>query len=135
VVDRKKDMIISGGENIYCAEVENVLAGHPKIADVALIGVAHPKWGEAPLAVIVAKVPAEPPSAEEIESFSREHLAAYKCPREIWVVTELPRNPSGKVLKFELRAAHRSAPDSSAGLSERDFRAGDRGVARPFPRA
>lgn len=106
VVDRKKDMIISGGENIYCAEVENVLGGHPKVADVALIGVPHPKWGEAPLAVLVPKDPADPPAAEEIERYCREHLAGYKCPGEISVVRTLPRNPSGKVLKNELRTAY-----------------------------
>ncbi|MHA6616357.1 long-chain-fatty-acid--CoA ligase [Pseudonocardia sp. DLS-67] len=103
VVDRKKDMIISGGENIYCAEVENVLAGHPKIAEVALIGVPDPKWGETPLAVIAPRDPADPPTAAEIEEFSREHLAGYKRPRKIRIVDGLPRNPSGKVLKTALR--------------------------------
>lgn len=106
VVDRKKDMIISGGENIYCAEVENVLAAHPGIADVALIGVPHPTWGEAPLAVIVAADPADPPTAEGVEAFARTQLAGYKCPKEIAVVAELPRNPSGKVLKTELRKTY-----------------------------
>ncbi|HZZ50005.1 MAG TPA: AMP-binding protein, partial [Pseudonocardia sp.] len=106
VVDRKKDMIISGGENIYCAEVENVLAAHPKVAEVALIGVPHPRWGEAPLAVITPRDPADAPTEAEIERFSRDRLAAYKCPRRIALVEALPRNPSGKVLKTELRAAH-----------------------------
>jgi fatty-acyl-CoA synthase/long-chain acyl-CoA synthetase len=106
VVDRKKDMIISGGENIYCAEVENVLAGHPKIADVALIGIPDPRWGETPLAVLVPADPADPPTAEEVQRFSRTHLASYKCPREIALVPELPRNASGKVLKTELRTAY-----------------------------
>ncbi|WP_280398325.1 long-chain-fatty-acid--CoA ligase [Nocardia carnea] len=106
VVDRKKDMIISGGENIYCAEVENVLAAHPGIADVALIGVPHPTWGEAPLAVIVPADPAAPPTAEGVEAFARTQLAGYKCPKEIAVVAELPRNPSGKVLKTELRKTY-----------------------------
>jgi fatty-acyl-CoA synthase/long-chain acyl-CoA synthetase len=106
VVDRKKDMIISGGENIYCAEVENVLAGHPKVAEVALIGVPDPRWGETPLAVITPRDPGDPPTDAEIEAYSRERLAAYKCPRRIAVVDALPRNPSGKVLKTELRAAH-----------------------------
>jgi fatty-acyl-CoA synthase len=106
VVDRKKDMIISGGENIYCAEVENVLAGHPKVAEVALIGVADPKWGEAPLAVIAPRDPADPPTAADIDTFCREHLAAYKRPREIVIVAALPRNPSGKVLKTSLRTAY-----------------------------
>jgi acyl-CoA synthetase (AMP-forming)/AMP-acid ligase II len=103
VVDRKKDMIISGGENIYCAEVENVLAGHPKVADVAVIGVPDPRWGETPLAVVVAADPADPPTPAEIEEFSRERLAAYKRPTRVSVVEELPRNPSGKVLKTRLR--------------------------------
>ncbi|MDT7664158.1 MAG: fatty-acyl-CoA synthase [Pseudonocardiales bacterium] len=106
VVDRKKDMIISGGENIYCAEVENVLAGHPKIADVALIGIPDPRWGETPLAVLVPADPADPPTAEEVQLFSRTQLASYKCPREIALVAELPRNASGKVLKTELRTAY-----------------------------
>ena len=106
VVDRKKDMIISGGENIYCAEVENVLAGHPKIADVALIGIPDPRWGETPLAVLVPADPTDPPSTEEIQQFCRANLASYKCPRAVSVVTELPRNASGKVLKTELRTAY-----------------------------
>jgi fatty-acyl-CoA synthase/long-chain acyl-CoA synthetase len=110
VVDRKKDMIISGGENIYCAEVENVLAGHPKVAEVALIGVPDPRWGETPLAVITPRDPSDPPTEAEIEAYCRERLAAYKCPRRMALVEALPRNPSGKVLKTELRAAN-SASD------------------------
>jgi fatty-acyl-CoA synthase len=106
VVDRKNDMIISGGENIYCAEVENVLAAHPKIAEVALIGVPDPTWGETPLAVIVPKDRANPPSPEDIESYSREHLAGYKRPRRMSLTDALPRNPSGKVRKTDLRSAH-----------------------------
>ncbi len=106
VVDRKKDMIISGGENIYCAEVEDVLAGHPKVAEVALIGVPHGKWGETPLAVIAPPDPADPPTTEEIEAWCRERLAGYKRPRETAIVSELPRNPSGKVLKTQLRTEH-----------------------------
>ncbi|MFI5718509.1 long-chain-fatty-acid--CoA ligase [Nocardia sp. NPDC051750] len=116
VVDRKKDMIISGGENIYCAEVENVLAGHPGIADIALIGVPHPQWGEAPFAVIVPADPAVPPTAEGVEAFARAQLAGYKCPKEIAVVAELPRNPSGKVLKTQLREIYsRSGADVAPG--------------------
>ena len=103
VVDRKKDMIISGGENIYCAEVENTLHGHPKIAEVSLIGVPDPKWGETPLAVLVPREAADPPTAEELLAWSRERMAAYKCPRRVQIVDELPRNPSGKVLKNRLR--------------------------------
>jgi fatty-acyl-CoA synthase/long-chain acyl-CoA synthetase len=109
VVDRKKDMIISGGENIYCAEVENVLAGHPKVAEVALIGVPDPKWGEAPLAVIAPRDPADPPTAADVDAWCREHLAAYKRPRDVTLVTALPRNPSGKVLKTVLRKEYGAA--------------------------
>ncbi|WP_460959925.1 long-chain-fatty-acid--CoA ligase [Parasphingorhabdus pacifica] len=103
VVDRKKDMIISGGENIYCAEVEDILGGHPQVAEVALIGVADPKWGETPLAVVVPEDPGAAPTEEELVTWCREHMAAYKCPRLLRTVTELPRNPSGKILKTELR--------------------------------
>jgi len=106
VVDRKKDMIISGGENIYCAEVENVLAAHPKVGEVALIGVPDSRYGEAPLAVVAPRDPADPPTSEELSAWCREKLARYKNPREYSVVGALPRNPSGKVLKTQLRTEH-----------------------------
>ncbi|SOC46661.1 fatty-acyl-CoA synthase/long-chain acyl-CoA synthetase [Blastococcus aggregatus] len=106
VVDRKKDMIISGGENIYCAEVEDVLAAHPKVGEVALIGVPDTKYGEAPLAVIAPRDPADPPTSEELAAWCREKLARYKNPREYSIVGALPRNPSGKVLKTALRQEH-----------------------------
>jgi fatty-acyl-CoA synthase len=103
VVDRKKDMIISGGENIYCAEVENVIAGHPKVADVALIGVPDARWGETPLAVVIPRNAGSPPTVEELTEWCTERLARYKRPKHIAFVTMLPRNPSGKVLKNQLR--------------------------------
>jgi fatty-acyl-CoA synthase/long-chain acyl-CoA synthetase len=106
VVDRKKDMIISGGENIYCAEVEDALAAHPKVAEVALIGVPDTRYGEAPLAVVAPRDPADPPTPEELAAWCRERLARYKNPREYSVVPALPRNPSGKVLKTALRQQH-----------------------------
>jgi fatty-acyl-CoA synthase len=106
VVDRLKDMIISGGENIYCAEVEDVLAAHPKVGEVALIGVADTKYGEAPLAVVAPRDPADPPTSEELAAWCRERLARYKNPREYSIVGSLPRNPSGKVLKTALREEH-----------------------------
>ena len=115
VVDRKKDMIISGGENIYSAEVENALAAHPKIAEVAVIGVPDPKWGETPLAVIVPRDPADPPTDDEIESHCRAHLAAYKRPRRVAIVDALPRNASGKVLKTVLRERHGAPLSYTAG--------------------
>jgi fatty-acyl-CoA synthase len=106
VVDRKKDMIISGGENIYCAEVEDVLAAHPKVGEVALIGVADTRYGEAPLAVVAPRDPADPPTPAELTAWCRERLARYKNPREYSIVGALPRNPSGKVLKTQLRKEH-----------------------------
>jgi fatty-acyl-CoA synthase/long-chain acyl-CoA synthetase len=106
VVDRKKDMIITGGENVYCAEVENVLAAHPKVLEVALIGVPDERYGEAPLAVVAPRDADDPPTAEELGAWCRERLARYKHPREYSVVGALPRNPSGKVLKTSLRQEH-----------------------------
>ncbi|MFI6367641.1 long-chain-fatty-acid--CoA ligase [Nocardia sp. NPDC050630] len=103
VVDRKKDMIISGGESIYCAEVENVLAAHPAIADVAVVAAPHEKWGETPVAVVVPLDPAAPPSLGEITEWCRPRLAAYKKPTQLLLLDALPRNASGKVLKPALR--------------------------------
>src|SRR5947209_1311949 len=106
VVDRKKDMIISGGENIYCAEVENVLSGHPAVADVAVIGTRHEKWGETPVAIVVPADPAAPPTLEDLTGWTAGRLASYKKPTGLVVLDELPRNASGKVLKHELRARY-----------------------------
>lgn len=120
VVDRKKDMIISGGENIYCAEVENVLAGHPRIVEVAVIGRAHQKWGEVPIAV--AAVAGDELRLDDLEEFLAERLARYKHPKALEIVDALPRNPAGKVLKTELRVrygaiytaeSHSAASDSA----------------------
>ncbi|WP_123026899.1 long-chain-fatty-acid--CoA ligase [Mycolicibacterium stellerae] len=115
VVDRKKDMIISGGENIYSAEVENVLAAHAKVAEAAVIGVPDPKWGETPMAVIVPHHPADPPTGEEIDTHCRGRLAPYKRPRHVVVVDALPRNAGGKVLKNRLRSEHGTARSYTAG--------------------
>ena len=104
VVDRKKDMIISGGENIYCAEVENVLAGHPAILEVAVIGRSHEKWGEVPVAIVaLGAVSDQSLSLADLDEFLTERLARYKHPKHLEVVAALPRNPAGKVLKTELR--------------------------------
>ncbi|HVW42867.1 MAG TPA: long-chain-fatty-acid--CoA ligase [Amycolatopsis sp.] len=105
VVDRKKDMIISGGENIYCAEVENVLAAHPDIGEVALIGMPDEKWGETPLAVIAPREHRRPPTAAELRQWCTDRLAGYKRPRHVAVLPALPRNASGKILKTDLRKA------------------------------
>jgi acyl-CoA synthetase (AMP-forming)/AMP-acid ligase II len=100
VEDRLKDMIISGGENIYSIEVERVLAEHPAVAEVAVIGVPDEKWGEVVKAVVSLEGDA---TEQELIAFCREHLAAYKCPKTIDIKDELPRNPTGKILKKDLR--------------------------------
>ncbi|MBB5185926.1 acyl-CoA synthetase (AMP-forming)/AMP-acid ligase II [Zhongshania antarctica] len=101
--DRIKDMIVSGGENIYPIEIENVLSQHPAVGDVAVVGVPCAKFGEAPLACIVLK-PEQSLSEQEMVDFCREQLAGYKIPRQLKIFEVLPRNPSGKLLKKDLRA-------------------------------
>ena len=100
--DRVKDMIVSGGENVYPAEVENALFGHPDIADVAVIGVPDATWGEAVKAIIVPK-PGSTPSAEDVIAYAKTRIASYKCPKSVDVAEALPRNASGKVLRRQLR--------------------------------
>jgi len=100
--DRIKDMIVSGGENIYPAEVENVLMRHPAVADGAVIGVPDATWGEAVKACVVLRT-GMAADAAAIIGFMREHLAHYKCPKSVDIVDALPRNPSGKILKRVLR--------------------------------
>lgn len=101
VDDRLKDMIITGGENVYGPEVERVLLEHPEITDAAVIGVPHEHWGEVVKALVIAKSRL---SADEIISYCRIYLASYKCPKMIDFVETLPRNASGKILKRQLRA-------------------------------
>jgi fatty-acyl-CoA synthase len=108
VVDRLKDMIISGGENIYCAEVEDVLAAHPKVGEVAVIGIPDADWGETPLAVILPSDPDDPPASTDVAAFCAEQLASFKRPRHVALVGTLPRSPSGKILKTQLRADYRA---------------------------
>jgi long-chain acyl-CoA synthetase len=100
--DRLKDMIITGGENVYPAEVENVLMSHPGLADVAVIGVPDVKWGETVKALVV-RAPGATLSEVELIDWARERLAHFKCPTSVDFATSLPRNPSGKLLKKELR--------------------------------
>jgi len=102
IEDRIKDMIITGGENVYSPEVERVLSEHPAVAEVAIIGVPDEKWGESVKAVVAFK-PEQSVDADELIAFAKERLASYKVPRSIDVVSELPRNPSGKILKRDLR--------------------------------
>jgi long-chain acyl-CoA synthetase len=103
--DRMKDMIISGGENIYPAEVENVLLSHPSVADAAVIGVPDERWGETVKAIVVP-VPGAELDAASVMAHCRAHLAHYKAPTSVDTTDVLPRNPSGKILKRELRAPY-----------------------------
>ncbi|MFC9358869.1 long-chain fatty acid--CoA ligase [Rhodococcus sp. NPDC057014] len=103
IVDRIKDMIISGGENIYPAEVESVLHGHPAVADVAVIGVPDERWGEAVTAVVTFRPGHDAATLEELREFGSASLARYKLPTKLHVVDGLPRNPSGKIVKYQLR--------------------------------
>ncbi|WP_106396237.1 long-chain-fatty-acid--CoA ligase [Actinocorallia populi] len=103
--DRLKDMIVSGGENVYPAEVESVLTAHPAIAEVAVIGVPSDRWGEVPHAVAVLK-PGASVTPAELVAWSRQRLAHFKCPSGVTFADALPRNASGKLLKNRLRADH-----------------------------
>ncbi len=105
VVDRKKDMIKTGGENVASREVEEVIYRHPAVAEAAVFGVAHPYWIEAVVAVVVPKQ-GEPVDAEAIQAHCREHLASFKVPKYVVLADALPKNPSGKILKRELRARY-----------------------------
>jgi len=102
VVDRKKDMIISGGENVYPAEIEEVLYKNPKIVECAVIGVYDEEWGESVKAVVVCKQ-GEEMTGEEVIEYCKQHLASYKKPKSVDFIDALPRNPAGKVLKRVLR--------------------------------
>jgi len=102
IVDRKKDMIITGGENVYSIEVENVLYSHPKVMEAAVFGVPDDKWGEAVKAAVVLR-PGETATQEEIIDFCKGHLASYKAPKSIEFLTELPKTGSGKIAKRLLR--------------------------------
>ena len=102
IVDRWKDMYISGGENVYPAEVENVIFKIPKVAEVAVIGVPDEKWGEVGLAIIVCKED-ETLTEAEIIDYCHTNLARYKAPKSVVFMDQLPRNAAGKVLKHELR--------------------------------
>jgi fatty-acyl-CoA synthase len=101
IVDRTKDMYVSGGENVYPAEVEAAIADHPAVVEVAVIGVPDPRWGEAGLAAVVARHDVDP---DELRRHCRSRIAGYKVPTHVRVVDALPRSPVGKVLKTELRA-------------------------------
>jgi long-chain acyl-CoA synthetase len=122
LTDRIKDMIVSGGENVFPVEVEEALAQHPAVADVTVIGVPDERWGETVKALVIAR-PNTTPTAEDLVAFARERLAGYKLPRSIEFVDEFPRTPSGKVLKRVLRERH-AGPRSRSTRIRGDLSAG-----------
>ena len=104
LVDRAKDMIVSGGENIYSTEVEDALANHPAVEEVAVFGVPDPRWGESVYAVVSVR---QPVTAEELVAHCRQRIAGFKVPRSVELRTEpLPKSAAGKILKRELREPH-----------------------------
>ena len=112
LVDRLKDMIITGGENVYSVEVESALAAHPNIADVAVVGRPHPDFGESIVAVVTPREGARV-TLEDVKAFCADRIARYKIPRDL-VVGTIPRNPSGKILKHQLRERVREAQAATA---------------------
>jgi len=102
VMDRLKDMIITGGENVYCAEVETALRSHPAVAHVAVLGLPDSHWGETVHAVVITREDATA-DAEALRAWCRQRLAGYKCPRSITFARELPLSAAGKVVKSVLR--------------------------------
>lgn len=112
--DRVKDMIVSGGENVYPAEVENALFKHPQIADVAVVGVPDDRWGEAVKAIVVAEKDTSP-DPKEIIAWAKTQIAGYKVPKTVDFIDALPRNPSGKILRRELRDPYWEGRDRKVG--------------------
>lgn len=109
IVDRKKDMIITGGENVYSVEVENILYAHPSILEAAVIGVPDPKWGEAVKAVVVLR-PGHTATEEEIINHCKQHIARYKAPKSVDFISELPKTGSGKIYKKGIKERYGSNP-------------------------
>ncbi|MFE2653304.1 AMP-binding protein [Streptomyces sp. NPDC059346] len=119
VVGRIKDMIIRGGENVYPREIEEFLYGHPKIADVQVVGVPDERYGEEILACVIPRDPADPPTLEEVAAFCRERLAHYKIPRRLRVLAAFPMTVSGKVRKIELRETYAERADPARRVERR----------------
>lgn len=103
LVDRKKDMIISGGENVYPIEVEQVLHAHSAVSDVSVIGTPHDYWGETVTAIVVTDASDTAALAASLDTYAREHLAGFKVPRRYFTIDALPLTATGKVRKVELR--------------------------------
>jgi long-chain acyl-CoA synthetase len=119
LTDRTANLIISGGVNIYPAEVDAVLLNHPAVGDVATIGIPDEEWGEAVKAVVqlAPGVEGTDALAAELIAFTREHLAHYKCPRTVDFVAELPREDTGKIFKRKLRDQYRAAAEAAAEVA------------------
>jgi acyl-CoA synthetase (AMP-forming)/AMP-acid ligase II len=134
IQDRVKDMIVSGGENVYPREIEDVLFRHPAVADAAVIGVPDAQWGEVVKAIVVLR-PGASATEPELVEFCRGQLASYKRPRSVDFIAELPRNPSGKVLKKDLREpfwkGHSRREGLTAPLSRRSRSRARATVRRP----
>jgi acyl-CoA synthetase (AMP-forming)/AMP-acid ligase II len=113
IVDRKKDMILTGGENVYSREVEEVLYTHPAVSEAAVIGLPDPTWGERVTAVVVLR-PGAAATDKEIMATARDRLAGFKTPKQVVFIDELPKNVSGKILKRELRDRLRDDAGMSA---------------------
>ena len=107
VVDRKKDMIKTGGENVASREVEEMIYRLPQVSEVAVVGVPHPRWVEAVVAVVVPK-PGQDLSEAQVLAHCQQHLAGFKAPKAVVFAASLPKNPSGKLLKRELRQQHQA---------------------------
>jgi long-chain acyl-CoA synthetase len=101
IVDRKKDLIIRGGYNVYPREIEEVLHEHPAVAEVAVIGIPHPDLGEE-VGAAVALIPGASATPDELREFVKDKMAAYKYPRQVWLVESLPKGPTGKILRREV---------------------------------
>jgi long-chain acyl-CoA synthetase len=112
IVDRKKELIIRGGYNVYPREIEEVLYEHPAVREVAVVGVPHDDLGEEVGAAVALKE-GESASADELRDFVKDQVAAYKYPRRIWFVEELPKGPTGKILKREIEVPDRESATSA----------------------
>jgi acyl-CoA synthetase (AMP-forming)/AMP-acid ligase II len=122
IVDRKNNLIITGGEHVYPSEVEKLIGTHPGVLDVAIVGLPHEIWGEAVTAFIVPRDPDDPPSEEEVIAFCRGKMAGYKRPKAVHLLSqeEMPRTGSGKVLHRVLRERHGGASgDTTNPATER----------------
>jgi long-chain acyl-CoA synthetase len=113
IVDRKKELIIRGGYNVYPREIEEVLYEHPAVAEAAVVGIAHDELGEEVGAAVALK-PGAAATPEELRAFVKERVAAYKYPRHVWLVEELPKGPTGKILRREVRRPTAAQPATDA---------------------